>query len=159
MLLTEPGWAEVLPTRRRLVHPYLPWRCLGISGESPCFLIERDQHQQDEPDLLSNFLVSSPEFLLEVLTQLGDCNYRVYRLHLSRDGGAESRLEQISAIKSYHAQGVSWFSHVGADGVTRPCLSWQPAPDPDATWTTEWSCERLLETHIVRETSPISRGL
>lgn len=100
MLLTTPGWAEEQPTRRRLVQPYKPWRCIGVSSESPCFLVECRHDQRDEPELLNSFLVPSPEHLLEVVGQLCGGAYRVYRLHVSGGGDEVSRLELVHAIWS-----------------------------------------------------------
>ena len=147
MLLTEPGWAEALPTRRLMVHPYLPWRCLGISAESPCFLIGRSQPQNEERALLSNFLVPSAEYLLEVMAQVSDQGYRVYRLELG-EGEVPSRLAPICALKSYRAGGVIWFSYLEEDGVMRPCLPWQPPPADRTEWTTEWTYQPVPDIPV-----------
>ncbi len=155
MLLTKPGWAEEQPTRRRLVQPYLPWRCVGVSSESPCFLIECRQYQHGERDLLNSFLVPSPEYLLEVVGQLCGGVYRVYRLHISGSDDEVCRLELIHTIRSYRVNGVAWFCHIGVDGVAQPCLPWQPRPDASAEWTTEWTSEPVLHASVVYDNRPM----
>lgn len=155
MLLTKPGWAEELLTRRRLVQPYLPWRCVGVSAESPCFLVECRHDQRDEQDLLKSFLVSSPEHLLEVLDQFCGGTYRVYRLHMSGGDDEICRLELVHTIRSYRVSGVTWFCHIGVDGVTQPCLPWQPRPDASAEWSTEWTCEPVLDAAAVYDNRPM----
>lgn len=156
MLLTKPGWAEEQPTRRRLVQPYLPWRCVGVSSESPCFLVECRHDQRDEQDLLNSLLVPSPEHLLEVVGQLCGGGYRVYRLHMSGGGDEVSRLELIHTIRSYRVNGVTWFCHIGVNGVAQPCLPWQPRPDASAEWSTEWTCEPVFDASVVYDNRPMN---
>jgi len=138
MLLTDPSWAETHPTRRRLVQPYLPWRAIGVSTESPCFLVERAGPQQEEQALPSHLLVSTPEHLLKVLAELGQHCGSVYRLCLSGHGETDNRLERITSLLQYEAGGVPWFSTIGKDGQNRPCLPWQPKPGADTLHVIVW---------------------
>lgn len=139
MLLTQAGWEEPQLVKRWLVQPFSPWRCLGISTESPCFLIDCHESASASGQLLGAFLVPSPEHFLEVVSQLSDNQYQAYRLLLSGDGSSESRLERIESIRSYPAADTVWFSSVGIDGTTRPCVAGQPSAGPEVQWTVEWS--------------------
>jgi len=139
MLLTDPCWADTHPTRLRLVQPYLPWRAIGMSTESPCFLVERAGPQQEEKALLSHLLVSTPEHLLKVVAELGqDCG-PVYRLCLSGHGESDNRLERITSLMQYEAGGVPWFNTIGKDGQSSPCLPWQPKPEVGALQVAVWA--------------------
>lgn len=151
MLLTEISW-EVEDSVLRGLVPYQPWRYVGISLESPCFLVKWSQHHHGEQPLLKNFLVAKPEDVLQMIGLLGVSDCRVYWLHIPRDDEECSRLEPVHAIKSYCLNGVTWFNHIDADGVAHPSsLSWQPAPEADTTMTTEWVCEGALEGSTVLE--------
>lgn len=139
MLLTDPSWAETHPTRRRFVQPYLPWRAIGVSKESPCFLVERVAPLQEEQALPSHLLVTTPEYLLKVVTELGVQCGQVYRLCLSGHGESENRLERVVSLTQYEAGGVPWFNSTGKDGRSCPCLPWQPKPEADSLHVTVWA--------------------
>ena len=138
MLLTEFGAEESQAVRRHLVRPYQPWRYVGITGESPCFLIERDRTDHRADSLLSAYLVPSAEQLLEIVEFLGYGACRVYKVALAGKGEGRSQLEPITALHSYTAGGVQWFSYEGHDGAIHPCLPGQPKADTGAVWVTEW---------------------
>lgn len=137
MLLTEFGCEEPQSVRQQLVRPYQGWRYVGITGESPCFLIERDRQDHGAASLLSAYLVPSAEELLQVIEFLGqDC--RVCKVDLSGMSGVHSQLDPIKALHSYKADGVQWFGYEGQDGAIHPCLPWQPKAETSADWTIEW---------------------
>lgn len=138
MLLTEIGFEERQPVRNQLVRPYQAWRYVAITGESSCFLIERDCRSHDIASLLSAYLVPSAEELLQVVEYLGHGDCRVYKVGLSGGAGGYSQLDPINALHSYTAGGAQWFSYEAQDGAIYPCLPGQPKVDTGADWTIEW---------------------
>nr|CUV44893.1 Hypothethical protein [Ralstonia solanacearum] len=138
MLLTEFGCEESQAVRRHLVHPYQPWRYVAITVESPCFLIERDRGDRGADSLLSAYLVPSAEELLQIVEYLGHGACRVYKVVLAGKAERRSQLDPITALHSYTAGGVQWFSCEGQDGAIHPCLPGQPKADTGAVWVTEW---------------------
>lgn len=138
MLLTEFGCEESQAVRRHLVRPYQPWRYVGITGESPCFLIERDRHDHGANSLLNAYLVPSAEELLQIVEYIGRGACRVYRVALAGNAEAPSQLDPITVLHSYTVGGVQWFAYEGQDGAIHPCLPGQPKADTGAVWVAEW---------------------
>lgn len=138
MLLTEIGCEESQAVRRHLVRPYQPWRYVGITGESPCFLIERDCHDHGADSLLNAYLVPSAEELLQIVEYVGRGTCRVYRVALAGKAHVPSQLDPIMVVHSYTAGGVRWFAYEGRDGAIHPCLPGQPKADNRAVWVAEW---------------------
>jgi len=91
-------------------------------------------------------MVASPENLLEILAQLPDDSFRIYKIQLTLDRESASHLELVHTLTSYSAAGVVWYNFVNSKGMTQPCLPWQPRPDATCEYTIEWSIESRL-TH------------
>ena len=140
MLLTQTTWEEKNPVRRQLVSPYVAFRCVAVSGQSPCFLIH--QYRQDfEEDAMpvGAYLVATPEDLLEVVGQLdAECS-RVYAIQTQHEASEGCAMNAVTVLGTYRANGVRWFSYVTADGAITPCLPWQPRAGADSEWRIEWS--------------------
>ncbi|WP_429284926.1 hypothetical protein [Paraburkholderia sp. GAS41] len=99
-------------------------------------------------------MAASPENLLEVLAQLPADGFRIYKIQLTHDREAASRLESVHALTSYSATGVIWYNFVNDEGITQPCLPWQPRPEAECAYTIEWS----MAPRAVRATTNVSSG-
>jgi hypothetical protein len=140
MLLTNSQWAETNPGKRRLVAPNLPLRCVGLTGESPIFLVELFWGSEDADRAIRSVLVPSPEELIKVVREFGTTCCRVFHVTLSNgDRDAAPMFEEVIALQSYREYGSDFKSYVFVDrqGRQRPCFSWFSSPHADGLWEDE----------------------
>ena len=143
MLLTQTTWEEKNPVRRQLVSPYNAFRCVAVSGESPCFLIQHTREDIEDDQLpVGTYLVTKAEDVLEVVAQLEAGRSRVYAFQTRPKGDERCVMNAIADIRSYCEDGVTWFSYVTTDGTITPCLPWQPRAGSDHQLKVEWSSKR-----------------
>lgn len=140
MLLTNSQWADTNPGKRRLVAPNLPLRCVGLTGESPIFLIDLFWGSGDRDQAIRSVLVCSPEELINVVREFGTTCCRVFHVSLSNgDRDALPRFEEIVALQSYRDPGSDFKSYVFVDrqGRQRSCFSWFSSPPENVQWEDE----------------------
>lgn len=143
MLLTQTTWQENNPVRRHLVSPYIAFRCVAVSSESPCFLIQHASEDLKEDSLpVRAYLVTKAEDVLEVVAQLEAGRSRVYAFQTQPTEDERCVMNVVTDIRSYCEDGVTWFSYVTTDGAVTPCLPWQPRARSDHQLKVEWSSKR-----------------
>jgi hypothetical protein len=140
MLLTHAQWAESNPTKQRLSAPHRPWRCVGISAESPVFLVDLFWAPENTDQAIRSVLVSSPEELIEIVSEFGLDRCRVFHLGLA-NGRRDERpaLTEVMALRSHRAPGNPMKSYVYADaqGGQHACFSWSLSADETSVWEEE----------------------
>lgn len=143
MLLTQTTWEEKNPVRRQLFSPYTAFRCVAVSSESPCFLVQHTRDESEEDSLpVGTYLMTKAEDVLEVVGQLeGGCS-RVYAFPTQPMEAERCVMSAIADIRSYCEDGVTWFSYATTDGTIIPCLPWQPRASSDHQLKVEWSSKR-----------------
>ena len=139
MLLTQAQWAESNPAKRRLSAPHWPWRCVGISAESPTFLVDLFWGT-DADQAIRSVLVSSPEGLVEIVFAFGLDSCRVFHLGLANGCRDEQpALTEVMALRSHREPGSSMKSYVYIDteGCQHECFPWSPHADECSVWQEE----------------------
>jgi hypothetical protein len=140
MLLTRSQWAESDPAKSRLSAPNKPWRCVGISAESPIFFVDLFWGPEGRDQAIRSVLLSAPEELIEVVKEFGRDHCRVFHLGLA-NGNRDTLplLTEVAALKSYRQPGSRMKSYVYCDdqGRQRQCFSWLPAPGENSVWEDE----------------------
>ncbi|MFX1737973.1 hypothetical protein PXJ20_30175 [Paraburkholderia sp. A1RI_3L] len=140
MLLTHAQWAESNPAKQRLSAPHRSWRCVGLSAESPIFFVDL-LWGTDHPDqAIRSTLVSSPEELIEIVTDVDSSRCRVFHLGLANgrpDG--QPTLTEVKALRSHRQPDspVKWYVYVDAQGCQHACFSWSPDADETSVWEDE----------------------
>jgi hypothetical protein len=122
MLFTDSSWEESHPVKRTLLHPLLPWRCIGWSDLTLNFFVVASSGRGNfaSPD---GWIVDGPEALIELVLHLGDVSFSVHLLARD-DADASVTLCRVSAlwreleVKDSDVEGY-WYSTI--DGRTRPC--------------------------------------
>lgn len=140
MLLTQAQWAESNPAKRKLSEPNRPWRCVGLSGESPIFFVDLFWDGEGNDQAIRSVLVSTPEDLIEVVTDFGRDRCRVFHFELANgDRDALPVLTEVIAIRSYREPGtlVKGYVYVDIQGHQQACFSWLPAPGENSEWKDE----------------------
>jgi hypothetical protein len=140
MLLTHAQWAESNPAKQKLSTPHRSWRCVGISAESPIFLVDLLSRPDNPDQAIRSVLVSSPEELIEVVTEVGPKRCRAFHLGLAHgrpDG--QPALTEVKALRSHRQPGspVKWYVYVDARGYQHACFSWSPRADETSVWEEE----------------------
>jgi hypothetical protein len=140
MLLTHDQWAESNPAKRKLSAPHRPWRCVGLSAESPVFLVDLQCRTHNPDQAIRSVLVSSPEELVEIVSEIGSARCRVFHLGLA-DSNAEEQpaLTEMRALRSHREPDspVKWYFYVDAQGHQHSCLPWSPAAAETSVWQEE----------------------
>lgn len=140
MLLTHAQWAESNPAKQKLCAPHRPWRCVGVSAESPIFFVDLLWGADDPDRAIRSVLVSAPEELIEIVAEVGPERCRVFHLSLAngRCDGYPS-LTEVTTLKSHRAPGntIKWYVYVDAQGRHHPCISWSPRADETSVWEEE----------------------
>ncbi|TFE40030.1 hypothetical protein E2553_24910 [Paraburkholderia dipogonis] len=140
MLLTHAQWAESNPAKQKLSAPHRPWRCVGISAESPIFFVDLFWGPDNPDQAIRSVLVSSPEELIEIVTEVGPDRCRVFHLGLAngrRDG--QPALTEVTGLRSHRAPGnpMKWYVYADAQGCQHACVSWSPRADETSVWEEE----------------------
>ncbi|MCO5397779.1 hypothetical protein [Ralstonia soli] len=138
MLLTEYGFEEHSPGRKRSVQRFQAWRYVGISTESTCFLVDRGTDFLGTEIKMRMQLCASATELLEVLDRLGSAGHRVYWLNCTDELGQNCQLPSVVALFRYTVGGATWFAFMSQDGTTHLCGIEQPEPD-DSGWVMVWA--------------------
>lgn len=140
MLLTHAQWTESNPAKQRLSAPHRSWRCVGISAESPVFFVDLLWGPDNQDQAIRSVLVSSPEELIELVTEMGSERCRVFHLSLA-DGHRNELpfLSEVMALRSHRAPGspIKWYVYRDAQGCQHACFSWSPRPDETSVWEDE----------------------
>jgi hypothetical protein len=123
MLVTDASWAECHPMRRAVARPYLPWRCVAWTDETPTFLAIASRSRVEEPHLPDGWLIDGPDALLEAAAAWTPESYSVYVLGRGASGG-DTLPCRVTGIwreleASDGARGALWYS-TGA-GDMKPC--------------------------------------
>jgi hypothetical protein len=121
MLLIQPSWEDRQPARRLLVSPFQPVRCVAVSSESPCFLVQPRIGGRNDDGLEHTF---------------------IYKIRAQVDAADARPLDLISAISSYRNGKMKWFAYANREGSVMPCLPWQPSPDDESELTIEWQAKQ-----------------
>lgn len=140
MLLTQSQWAESNPAKNRLSAPNRPWRCVGISAESPIFFVDLFWGGEGRDQAIRSVLVSAPEDLIEVVTDFGRDRCRVFHFGLANGNrDALPVLTKVIALRSYREPDslVKSYAYVDDQGHQQACFSWLPAPGESAEWKDE----------------------
>jgi hypothetical protein len=140
MLLTHAQWAESNPAKQKLSAPHRSWRCVGLSAESPIFFVDLHWGPDNPDQAIRSVLVSSPEELVEIVTEVDSSRCRVFHLGLanSRPDG-QPVLTEVKALRSHRQPGspVKWYVYVDAQGCQHACFSWSPRADETSVWKEE----------------------
>jgi hypothetical protein len=140
MLLTQSQWAESNPAKKRLSAPNRPWRCVGISAESPIFFVDLFWQAEGRDQAIRSVLVSAPEDLIEVVTDFGRDRCRVFHFGLA-NGNRDVLpvLTEVIALKSYRERDslVKSYVYVDDQGRQQACFPWLPAPNESSEWRDE----------------------
>jgi hypothetical protein len=143
MLLIQPSWEDRQPARRLLVSPFQPVRCVAVSSESPCFLVQpRIGGRNDDGLEVHAYLVATPEDLLDVIADMDVEHTFIYKIRAQVDAADARPLDLISAISSYRNGKMKWFAYANREGSVMPCLPWQPSPDDESELTIEWQAKQ-----------------
>ncbi|WP_321883314.1 MULTISPECIES: hypothetical protein [Paraburkholderia] len=139
MLLTHAQWAESNPAKQRLSAPHHPWRCVGLSAESPIFFIDL-LYDDNSDQAIRSALVSSPEELIEIVTEIGPARCRVFHLGLA-NGRREvaPTLTEVLSLMSYRApsNSVKYYVYLDMEGHRQACFPWSPRADENSVWEEE----------------------
>jgi|SRR5471030_179629 len=147
MLLTRSEWADPNPGKSLLFAPHRPWRCVGLTAESPLFLVDLFWGETNDDQAIRSVLVVSPEELITVVQQFGVGSCRVFRLGLTNgDRNSTSALEKVLAVRSYRRPDShqKWYVYVDTRGRQCPCHSWMPEPDVTSIWEDELRLELCI---------------
>lgn len=140
MLLTHAQWAESNPAKQKLSAPHRSWRCVGISAESPVFFVDLLWGPDNPDQAIRSVLVSSPEELIEIVTEVGSERCRVFHLGLASGRRNESPcLTEVMKLRSHRAPGspIKWYVYVDTQGCQHACFSWAPRADETSMWEEE----------------------
>ncbi len=129
MLLTQSDWRDTSLSHQLLVHPLTPWRVIGLTRESACFVVETsDALKRDAA--IQTLLVSNLEELRSLVASDAICT-RVYLFRIAADASDRSALIPLNSIRSYASLGTDWFICEDDSGACHNYGAWQP-PIPDA---------------------------
>lgn len=122
MLFTDSSWEEPHPIKKRLMQPFLPWRCVGWSDATPNFFVVASSRGADwRPD---GWVVDGAEALIQLVLQLGDVSFSVHLLARSEDDASVTlcRVSGLWQEAEGNDKGVVNYWYSTADGETRRCL-------------------------------------
>ncbi|SOF00945.1 hypothetical protein SAMN05446635_9021 [Burkholderia sp. OK233] len=106
MLLTHVQWAESNAAKQKLSAPHRPWRCVGLSAESPIFFVDLLWGPDNPDQAIRSVLVPSPEELVEMVTEVGSSRCRVFHLGVANGRpDAQPALTEVKAIRSHREPG------------------------------------------------------
>jgi hypothetical protein len=138
MLLTHAQWAESNPAKQKLSAPHRPWRC--VSAESPIFFVDLFWEPDNLDQAIRSVLISSPEELIEIVTEVGPDRCRVFHLGLANGRRDEQpALTEVMALRSHRAPGhpMKWYVYEDAQGSQHACFSWSPSANETSVWEEE----------------------
>lgn len=130
MFVTDASWREPSPVKKSLVHPMEAWRLVGITPETPIFLVQTMNFAVDDTTIVRTFLVGSVELLLQLLDQATAQTPLNLRVHVIQ----ETELEEVHELWEYQSgckQNQRLYAYVGPDGGLKPYYSWQKLPAMD----------------------------
>ncbi|WMY07267.1 hypothetical protein [Paraburkholderia phenoliruptrix] len=121
MLFTNRDWEEPNPIKKRLMQPFLTWRCVGWSDLTPNFFVVASSSEEDWNP--GGWVVDGAESLIQLVLQLGAVSFSVH-LFARKEADASVTLCRVSGLWQEVAVDDSdlvryWYSTT--DGETRLC--------------------------------------
>lgn len=122
MLFTNTDWEESHPTKRTLLQPLVPWRCVGWSDLTLNFFVVASSGSEDlaSPD---GWVVDGAEALIELVLHLGDVHFAVHVMG-RKEVDASVTLCQVNGLwkeVEVNDSDVVGYWYSTTDGQTRPC--------------------------------------